>query len=65
MVAEDAMLAMATKEFWVQAAQDNGVTSAADLAQIERFRAHVVADLQHTVHNPDFLAVHDDLNFPH
>jgi hypothetical protein len=36
MLAENAMLTMATKEFWEQAAQENGITDVATLGEMRR-----------------------------
>ena len=48
MLAEQAMLAMTTKEFWEQAAWDNGIT---DMAAVGEMRQRVANDL-----NAEFLA---------
>jgi hypothetical protein len=47
MLAERVMLAMATKEFWEQAARENGI---ADMAAVEEAREQAVKDL-----NQEFL----------
>jgi hypothetical protein len=48
MLAENAMLAMATKEFWEQAARENGIS---DMTTVEEVRKRAVNDL-----NKEFLS---------
>jgi hypothetical protein len=51
MLAENAILAMATKEFWEQAARENGIT---DLTSVEEVRKRAVHDLDMELCMTDF-----------
>jgi hypothetical protein len=51
MLAENAMLAMATKEFWEQAARENGIT---DMETVEKARELAVKDLNEELSTANF-----------
>ena len=51
MLAEQAKLAMATEEFWDQAARENGIT---DMAAVEEARKRAVDDLNDEFSTADF-----------
>jgi hypothetical protein len=51
MLAENAILSMATKEFWEQAARENGIT---DLTSVEEVRKRAVHDLDMELCTTDF-----------
>jgi hypothetical protein len=51
MLAENAILAMATKEFWEQAARENGIT---DMTSVEEVRKRAVHDLDMELCMTDF-----------